>query len=646
MAALNSQALQRQCQWYKWKIIVNQSIRKFLLLCLTVLNLAVLSNVEADSSWIPSQPSGQSYQGYLDAIGAPNIDSIKTKCKKKRCTSKLNIGDFTHELPSKSANIIAASRYKDRAWVAVRYNQSECIDENNCSETHIFGSNGTHTIISKGYFCSSDENSNMVTYDGILQCINGGSIFRLYENEMNISSLPAKAIVGHFGHNPNGIWTAAFISEDSYDLYMGKGTEWVKASTDLNASSRFKNILNSYPVSDKSSFVVLEQYVNSINKSIEIFSVQNGEFEQKTLLNSTHANIPGKPEIYSDKENTLHVKLQNRKNDDDEFYSVNALNFEKGVKYRSPYTYEDYFIISIGAGLSVQDWSASHSSQTSIGEDYFGLRDTEATTEYDVNKEVMRTIQLESQVGSAQIGFNLARPVNQENEDVDAYRAFRYASYFAMNTGESMWVAEFEMAKYVGSATVDSDISDEEKFDFESYYRSISILSGKVEGNYLGLNVDYFQAPVATVDVDELSHTIYSAYSENASLMRLLFVIGYDARNYNRKMNYNYKGLYGSFRLGAGLAFLDAGETTAAAPAIDLKTQFGYEYRLRFVEARGLGASLKVGMDLHWNLASTHIVDVWDIFGGSSDQDDSEVDSEMHRLDTRYGPFVRLNMVF
>ncbi|QQD20266.1 hypothetical protein GJQ54_00135 [Oceanospirillaceae bacterium ASx5O] len=585
----------------------------------------------------PASDNGLSYWQYMHSL---NIASANwySQCKDQNCSYWVAVGEQRYRV-GKDSSLIAQSRYQQVTYALYR----------NGEQYYLADNHGQRVAVADAALANCVSFSDgVISLRGELICLSG----RTLRVGNRSQTLPARPLYYRFATSYRGHWVLAMLDKD-FNLHVIDASGQRQTRTGLQRHSDFDHILSVFPQTPGNTWVALYEYRNKRNKNLSLYHLQGDNARHYTVTNSIGDDTGVRPELYQAANNELHVSTRLRSST--KFYRLRPESLPAQQPEANPYQTPDLADLLIGAGVRATHWSVSQSVESPAGSD--GSTDKLASVKYDMNESVLREYRLAGQLAGNQIALTwLTSEAEQGMNQLERsatrklYGSIGFERFFH---GPTRLQLEFASELAGGVATYRDNNGAEQVVAFENDYQRFALLVtselGWLSGvsysrNNMPMAVGFFESGLGDPDI---------YFDPDFELQKLTYVIGYDTAQYTSRYLFNSRGFYLDGRVGIGLYRYDIGaDILRQAEAVSGKehnddiglaldgfVEAGYFWQARSVRWGGLGAALQAGVS----------ADVETYYNGISEDSEIEADeirAAFERTDVRWGPFVRLNLMF
>lgn len=617
------------------------SMRLLYICCLWM--LAAFSYAQSEPSngsfWQHVEPTleGSSYSQYLNSIDAPQAYISDT--------SVLHLGNRTFTLgDNRSASSLV--RYQSVSYALVSHFYKE-------QPTRYFlaSSRGSYNEIKAvAIGCSDSFNQTIrtISIDGEVLCAKSQEL--IVGNDTY--SLPVKALHKVIGTSYTGYWQLTFIGED-YNLYSGNQHGFQQTQTSLNGRSDFAKTLSSFPYAKDQAWVALYEYSNKRNKTLKLYQLAPKN-KAYPLINSITNDVGINPEIYLTTDNDIRVRSQTIRNN--YYYEFAPASLDKQQLKQNPYLARDVGELSISGGLRQTSWN----TKQKVGAISTESDDLIARTDYGIDDSLMYEVRASGRIYNTTLGLSYLE--NAATEDMSSIeraasrKVFGSLGFGKLLKGASILRLEFAHEKVNGVASHREFPSNSlfQPHEFFTKLESYSILITKEQGAYWGFNYASIELPMVLgfYTKNKQPFTVFDTDTKPTSYQ---FVYGYDSGQYSGRYMFNDRRFYADGRFDFGLYRVNAGDAakqqakqhfgissfdSSISLALSGFAEFGYLWQKRSVKYAGTGIRAQFGLNaqVDWYFDTSP--------EEQSDLSDNKISTGMELLNTRYGPFARLSVIF
>lgn len=578
---------------------------------------------------------------YLDYMGITKA-RIRSKCKDGDCNYWLRIGDQQTSV-SENANLIEQSRYSRKTFAIMKDDDELFVVDSDFKYKTISSKSLTRCL-------SRAHSAKGVSINGNSLCIDSK---KLYAGKQKIK-LPVEAVYATIGTNYKGYWQAAFIGED-YNVYVGNHKGFDKVNVGLHSQSDLKDILHIFPISSTKSLLSVYVYDNKRNKSLMLYRLSNlhslGTMKQTSIsvINTIETDAGLNPEVYMDKHSNILVS--SIANTTSYQYKINDSYFNN-KSHENPYRGKDMLELLIGYPIRHTRWSIDQSVKSPNKDDT-----TLSKTKYDMNQSLLKEISLQGKFMGNPIVLKLAKSEAEKGlnytEKAAADRIYGYLGINDFFDGASTLRLEFSKETVGGVAEWKDESNTITTTDFVNEYAQFSVLKTEEQGKFKGISYTNNNLPMAVALFNSSKSGGQVFFDPDLAIKKLSFTFGYDEAQYTSRYLFDYNNFYLSQRYNLGLfqysidkdivkqakAHYDKKYSSTPGLALAASLEFGYIVQRRSVDLGGAGYSFQAGLSVD---ADFYIHSL----GEESEVEDNEIVASFNRTDYRYGPFVRINIIF
>lgn len=616
-----------------------------------IFNWLLLSQVVQAVHWEqePHQNSGITHKQFLDSLGLANA-AMQQQCSKdgKHCSYWLQVGQQRFNV-SKESSLIASTRYSGVTYAYYSDNDQHFIVNSHGQKAKAPAIYPEVYLTDPALFSGYESN-----YVGMIISKEGTPIYvkndQLIVGKSRIS-LESKPLFFTFGTSLQGDWVLAMIDK-KYQIHLVNSQSHAIVPTSLNKRSDLRFILSAYPTGPKSSWLTVFEYQNKRNKTLSLYQNRNGKVSRFTVANSVKGDVGVLPEIYVDA--NQHLRIFSNAKTNKYFYTLNPKNLTNQQPLANPYLGEDITDILIAAGVRATQWTVSESVKSPKGNDSNNL----AKVKYQMNDSILTEFKIAGRVYGNHLSLSYLQ--NQAEKDMNSlekaatkklYAAIGLDRFF---NGASTLRLEYASETAGGIATYSNnlDASDSQVAAFENDYKRFGIIRTMELGTFAGINYTQNNMPMAIGFFEQYGQPILE-FDPDLKIKKLSFIMGYDTSQYSSRYLFNYRSFYFDGRLGLGIydykissdilskvkAETGKKDDSSFGFAMDGYLETGYIWQVRSVKAAGLGVSLQAGINADFEYYLNSISD-------NNDIKPDRFEASFERHDIRWGPFLRLNMIF
>ncbi|MDO6719038.1 hypothetical protein Q4575_06470 [Psychrosphaera sp. 1_MG-2023] len=596
---------------------------------------------------------------------APNVEALpmvdfsqaNSNCK-KNCSMKLTIGKYRQSYSDKSKLELKAL-YNGVAWAIVSDYIRVSKGKDNKKQYFIHSSKGRKRA-SLSSICDGQERD--ITPQGELVCLSATQLLidgRHFGKKETYFELPAERKVGSVSHNYSGEMAVSFVSEDDFELYVSdlprvkSHQPWLSAKTALHERSDYSQIIDAKVVPNIGYVAAVYEWVNAYNKGLVIYY-----FDDKGLVSrgnehsSEVENIGFEPTIKVTG-NKITVTTRNTSE-----RKLDTFEYSKSDLQTMEYNQHDFASGSVvdfmaGGGLQYANWSVNQSVVVNDVE--------KATTEYDMNTNILKSFFVQGRWGKSQLAVTLLQ--NEAEDQLD-----NLTDNQLIRAAVNKYIIQFDYhGLFNGASTLRLGYSTMDAGGTASYMQNGTNMSHAFtskretydaliiaeKGLFLGMYYHQFDSPSVVGFGSHNGAYLGSAFDEAFSMSSLGFKLGFDEAAYGYRYETNYSRFYLNVTGFIGLSNLTVGrdavtEVTGETKAdiiglnpieLGVSGELGYIWQHRFRALKGFGASFQAGYKVDYY----HVQSNWD------DEDDFPDDGyfiNYDRDDIIHGPYARLNVIF
>ncbi|MBE0482989.1 MAG: hypothetical protein IBX52_05755 [Bacterioplanes sp.] len=604
----------------------------------TLLGLALLT-LSAQALWwehAPSRSHDLTYSEYLHSQGIPEAKR-RSQCKDKACRYWIELGEAQFRV-NKDARIVAQSRYHDRSYAL--YQQQ----------------NAYYLISSLGHRRPQpDDTLNrcasqiIIRHDGVPICVTRNDTLLI---GTHIQILPIKPLTYQLATSHQGDWVLAMLDQQ-FNLHLIDASGHRQTHTQLHRHSDIFHTLSVFPQAPGNTWVALYEYHNKRNKRLSLYHAQQASVQRYTVTNSVGDDTGVRPSLYQTNKHELRLSTAMRSAT--KYYRIAPDSLSQQQPTPNPYTAHDMADVLLGVGLRNTHWAVRQTVESPPGHD--GSTDTLASVTYRMNQSTLHEYRLSGQVAGKQIALTwLTSDAEQDMNRLERaatrklYGSIGFDRWFV---GPSLLRLEFASEQAGGIATYRDNQGNQHATAFENDYRRYALLvTGELGGfggisysrNNMPMAIGFFQSGLSDPDI---------YFDPDFELKKLLFVFGYDTAQYASRYLFNSRGFYLDGRIGLGFFDYRIGNdvlndakaksgkkhNSSLGFAVDLFAEMGYFWQARSVRWGGIGTSLQLGLSADLEAYLNGVTQ-------ESKIDVNEIRSSFERIDLRWGPFARFNMMF
>lgn len=614
------------------------------LLASALLLLILLPANAANPYWeqVPHRGQGASYDEYLNQLGA--VSAVhRSRCKDNVCQYWIQIGAQRFSV-SKDASILTRTRYRDVTYAL--YDDGEQLQLIGAG----LASRSVRTITDRDLSRCLRLNSSdsIISATGTPLCLSGNTLF-IGEHPRR---LPLQPDAYRFGSSYAGDWALAII-DTQQKVYVLRAGDIVEVPAGLHSRSDLDHVLSVFPAADGQTWLTVYEYYNKRNKSLMLYRLQDATVRSYTVCNSIEDDTGIQPDLYQTATDELRISSSTLSGQ--VYFSFRPDNLTARPAVTNPYRQADIGEVLLGIGLRHTRWSVDQAVKEPSNSE--GDARKLASVDYQMNESLLTEYRLAGRLFGNQIALSYLK--NEAQQDMGAlekaateklYGAIAFDDFFS---GPSTLRFEYSSELAGGIATYSNNNGDHQQVDFKNDYRRYSLLKTSELGRFAGISYARNNMPMAIGFFESGLSDPLIYFDPDFRLQKLTFVFGFDTAQYASRYLFNYQSLYFDGRAGLGLYQYDIGQPVLAQAeqdsgkhhrsdigvAFDAYLEGGYLWQLRSANHGGLGVSLQGGVSVDLELYLNGLAE-------DSKVADDEIVSSFERTDIRWGPFLRLNLMY
>lgn len=592
---------------------------------------------------IPHSKQGISYNQYLASLNIPAAGH-RSQCKDDRCRYWISIGNAEFRV-SKDAAIVSQSRYDGATWAI--YHDDEDYYLLSASRS---GRGKRHGKVSREIAAclATAVSQSIISVSGTPVCLSGNTLY-LGSEKKRLSGNP---VASSFGTSYSGYWALAYADE-KMQVHVGNHKGFTPVLTSLHERSDIDQVLSVFPTSQNSQWLAVYEYMNKRNKSLRLYRIKGDSVSDYTVANTVEDDRGVRPMVYQSLDGELHVSSDALTGN--YFYDFQPSSLHDQQPHYNPFQSVDVADITASVGLRLTRWHVNQSTKEPSNGD--GDSKSLSSTEYEMNDSMLTEYRFAGRFMRTQLALSYLK--NESERDMNSlqktasHKLWGALGIDGLFKGPAVLRLEFASEKAGGIATYEDANDQQQVVAFENDYHRYSAMVTQELGWFMGGSYVRNNMPMAIAFYEAGLSDPLLYFDPDFSLQKLLFVIGYDTSQYASRYLFSYRDFYIDGRFGIGLYQYDIGRdvvrdaeqvsgkshSSDIGLALDGALEAGYLWQVRSVDAGGLGVSFQTGIS----------VDIETYLNGVSEDtevDDDEIVSSFERTDIRWGPYLRLNLLF